>query len=38
MRLRQKLGEEGENPAYIFSEPQVGYRMAEGETAEPEDL
>ena len=38
MRLRQKLGEDGENPTYIFSEPRVGYRMAVGEAAEPEDL
>ena len=34
MRLRQKLGEDGENPTYIFSEPRVGYRMAVGETRE----
>ena len=33
-RLRQKLGEDGENPTYIFSEPRVGYRMAVGETRE----
>ena len=31
VRLRQKLGEDGENPSYIFVEPRVGYRMAEGE-------
>ena len=31
MRLRQKLGEDSENPTYIFAEPRVGYRMAEGE-------
>ena len=31
MRLRQKLGEDGENPTYIFAEPRVGYRMAEEE-------
>ena len=35
MRLRQKLGEDGENPIYIFSEPRVGYRMAARETREP---
>ena len=29
MRLRRKLGEDGENPKYIFAEPRVGYRMAE---------
>ena len=34
MRLRQKLGEDGENPTYIFSEPRVGYRMVEGDTME----
>ena len=34
MRLRHKLGEDGENPTYIFSEPRVGYRMAVGEGAE----
>ena len=33
MRLCQKLGEDGENPTYIFSEPKVGYRMAVGEAA-----
>ena len=27
MRLRRKLGEDGENPKYIFAEPRVGYRM-----------
>ena len=27
MRLRRKLGEDGENPRYIFVEPRVGYRM-----------
>ena len=26
-RLRRKLGEDGENPKYIFAEPRVGYRM-----------
>ena len=31
MRLRQKLREDGENPTYIFAEPRVGYRMADGE-------
>ena len=33
-RLGHKPGEDGENPAYIFSEPRVGYRMAVGETLE----
>ena len=27
MRLRRKLGEDAENPRYIFAEPRVGYRM-----------
>ena len=31
MRLRRKLGEDGENPRYIFAEPRVGYWMPEGE-------
>lgn len=31
--LRQKLGEGGENPKYIFAKPRVGYQMAEGEEA-----
>ncbi len=30
MRLRRKLGEDGENPRYIFAEPRVGYWMPEG--------
>lgn len=36
MRLRQKLGEDGDNPTYVFSEPRVGYRMAVGESADTE--
>ena len=28
-RLRRKLGDEADNPAYILTEPGVGYRMAE---------
>ena len=35
MRLRHKLGEDGENPVYIFAEPRVGYRMAVGEALDP---
>ena len=27
-QLRQKLGDDARRPAYIFTEPQVGYRMA----------
>ena len=34
MRLRRKLGEDAENPTYVFAEPRVGYRMAVGETKE----
>ena len=30
--LRRKLGDDADNPRYIFTEPRVGYRMAEGET------
>ena len=30
-RLRRKLGDDPGNPSYIFAEPSVGYRMAEGE-------
>ncbi len=26
-RLRRKLGEDADNPTYIFAEPRVGYRM-----------
>ena len=29
-RLRRKLRDDAENPAYIFIEPRVGYRMARG--------
>ena len=29
-RLRRKLGDKAANPTYIFTEPRVGYRMAEG--------
>ena len=31
-KLRRKLGESGDNPTYIFTEPRVGYWMPEGET------
>ena len=30
--LRRELGGDTDNPAYIFNEPRVGYRMAKGET------
>ena len=35
-RLRRKLGDDAENPDYIFTEPRVGYRMAKAEGQEPE--
>ena len=35
-RLRAKLGDDAENPLYIFTEPRVGYRMPQGETQEEE--
>ena len=31
-RLRRKLGDDPDNPTYIFTEPRVGYRMPKGET------
>ncbi len=31
-RLRRKLGDDADNPIYIFTEPRVGYRMPRGET------
>ena len=34
-RLRRKLGDDPGNPGYIFAEPSVGYRMAEGEGQGP---
>ena len=30
-RLRRKLGDDAANPAYIFTQPRVGYRMAKGQ-------
>ena len=36
MRLRRKLGDDAEDPTYIFAEPRVGYRMPEGETGDEE--
>ena len=35
-KLRRKLGDDAEDPTYIFTEPRVGYRMAVGETVEVE--
>jgi len=34
MRLRHKLGEDGENPRYVLAEPRVGYWMPEGDAGE----
>ena len=31
-KLRRKLREDARNPAYIFTEPRVGYRMPRGGT------
>ncbi len=36
-RLRSKLGDDAGSPAYIFTEPRVGYRMAKGETLGQEE-
>ena len=36
-RLRRKLGDDADNPTYIFTEPRVGYRMPKGETKEQEE-
>ena len=36
-RLRRKLGDDADNPTYIFTEPRVGYRMAKGETQRQEE-
>ena len=32
--LRRKLGDDADNPTYIFTEPRVGYRMPKGEGQE----
>ena len=32
--IRRKLGDAAENPAYIFTEIRVGYRMPKGEGPE----
>ncbi len=37
MRLRRKLGEDGENPKYIFTEPRVGYRMPRPDAQERQE-
>ena len=36
-RLRRKLGDDADNPTYVFTEPRVGYRMAKGEMQEQEE-
>ena len=36
-RLRRKLGEDADNPRFVFIEPRVGYRMARGESQEGEE-
>ena len=33
-KLRRKLGDDADNPTYIFTEPRVGYRMPRGEKSE----
>ena len=35
-KLRRKLGDDADNPIYIFTEPRVGYRMPRGEAKEQE--
>ena len=35
--LRRKLGDDADNPTYIFTEPRVGYRMPRGEAQGPEE-
>ena len=34
-RLREKLGDEANDPTYIFAESRVGYRMAKNEAHGP---
>ena len=36
-KLRRKLGDDADNPTYIFTEPRVGYRMPKGEVQGQED-
>ncbi len=36
-KLRRKLGDNADNPAYIFTEPRVGYRMPMGEAQNQEE-
>ncbi len=37
-RLRRKLGDDADHPAYILTEPRVGYRMARAEDQREEPL
>ena len=37
-KLRRKLGDDADNPTYIFTEPRVGYRMPKGEGKEQEAM
>ena len=30
-KLRRRLGDDADNPTYIFTEPRVGFRMPKGE-------
>ena len=34
-RLRRKLGDDADNPAYVFTQPRVGYWMPQGESEDP---
>ena len=36
-KLRRKLGDDADNPTYIFTEPRVGYRMPRGKTQGQEE-
>ena len=36
-KLRRKLGDDADNPAYIFTEPRIGYRMPKRETKGQEE-
>ena len=36
-KLRRKLGDDADNPTYIFTEPRVGYRMPKGKGLGQED-
>ena len=33
-QLRRKLGDDASDPAFVFAEPRVGYRMEQGEEQE----